>query len=91
MLTTLNSRTKNTLFSLTFGHKTVIPTEIGPKTLRVSHYFKEANEQTLRKDLDLIEERRAEASIKAAVRKQHVANYYNKIVKPRSFQVCDLV
>lgn len=75
MRTIPNLGTKDTPFSIVFGHEAVILTEIGTKTFRVSEYIEEASEQVLRKDLDLIEERIALTCIKFAVRKQHVANY----------------
>lgn len=59
--------------------------------MSVSRYFEEANEEALREDVDLIEERRDKPSINSVAKKQHVASYYNKRVKLRNFQVGDLV
>lgn len=70
MRTTPNLGMRDTPFSVAFGHEAVIPTKIDTKTLRVAKYSKKANEQLLREELDLIQERRALASIHAAVRKQ---------------------
>lgn len=91
MRTNPNSGTKDTSFTLAFGHEAIIPAEICSKTFRVTKYSKRANEQALRENLDLIEERNALASINTVPRKQQAANYYNKRVKPRNFQVGDWV
>jgi hypothetical protein len=49
------------------------------------------NEENLRADLDLLEERRESAFIREARYKQQVARYYNRRVKHHHFQVGDLV
>lgn len=54
-------------------------------------YSEETNEQTLQEYVDLIEERKAEASINTTFRKQQMANYYNKKVKPKGFKVRESV
>lgn len=71
MRTTPNSKIKDTsIFSLTFDHEAAILTEINTKIFKVSHYLEKINEQSLREYLDLIEEHRAESSIKVTARKQ---------------------
>ena len=66
--TTIHSGTKDTSFNLTFGMDAVIPIEIGINSIRVSHFNPQNNESKTRLHLDLLEEIREEASLKAAAR-----------------------
>ena len=69
----------------------MIPIEIGINSIRVSHYSQEQNEVNLRVNLDLLEEIREEAVTKPAARQKVVAKYFNQRVKPKVFEVGDLV
>ena len=68
--TTAHSETRDTPFNLVFGTDVVIPVEIGINTLRVSHYDLQQNKANLRANLDLLEEMREDASVKAAARQR---------------------
>ena len=76
---------------MAFGADTVIPVEIGINTLRVSHYDSQQNEVNIRANLDLLEEMKEDASVKAAARQRSVAQHFNKQVKARLFEEGDLV
>ena len=76
---------------MTFRADAVIPVEIGINSLRVAYYDPEQNEANLRTNLDLLEEIREEASVKAATRQKKVAQYFNKQIKARAFEEGDLV
>ena len=76
---------------MAFGTDAVIPVEIGINTLRISHYDSPQNEVNLRANLDLLEEMREDARIKAAARQRSVAQHFNKQVKVRLFEEGDLV
>ena len=89
--TTVHSRTRDTPFNLAFGSDAVIHVEIGINSLQVAHYDSEQNEANLRANLDLLNEIREEASVKAAARQMRVAQYYNKQVKAKVFEEGDLV
>ncbi|GJW54629.1 hypothetical protein Tco_0098714 [Tanacetum coccineum] len=67
-----------TPFNLTYGTEAVIPAEIGILTHRTSKLNEKTNDQELRLNLDLLEERREIAAISEARYKQHVEKYYNK-------------
>ena len=56
--TTPRVTTGETLFSLTYGFEAVVPTEIGLPTYRVANYDDRGNEEALRAELDLVEEKR---------------------------------
>ena len=88
---TIHSETRDTPFNLAFGMDAVIPIEIGINSIRVSHFNPQDNESKTRLHLDLLEEIREEASLKAAARQRQIAQYYNKRVKTRIFQEGDLV
>ncbi|GJR67463.1 reverse transcriptase domain-containing protein [Tanacetum coccineum] len=69
-----------TPFSLTYGTEVVIPAEIGMPTHRTSSVNEKTNDQELRLNLDLLDERREIAAIREARYKQQVEKYYNKKV-----------
>ena len=89
--TTIHSGTRDTPFNLAFGMDAVIPVEIGINSIRVSYFNPENNESHIRLHLDLLEEVREEASLRAAARQKQTAQRYNKTVKPKSFNEGDLV
>ncbi|XP_071739404.1 uncharacterized protein [Rutidosis leptorrhynchoides] len=89
--TTPKGETNETPFSLVYGSEAVIPTEINVPTMRIVSFDESSNSEELRENINLVEERREMAPIKEAINKQRIANYYNKCVKPLSFQLDDLV
>src|SRR5262249_36002844 len=50
-----------------------------------------SNEEGLRLDIDLLPERRDIAALKMPAHHRRASNYFNKRVKPKTFQVRDLV
>ncbi|KAL0324912.1 UNVERIFIED_CONTAM: hypothetical protein Sradi_5060500 [Sesamum radiatum] len=89
--TTPRTTTGETPFSLSYGIEAVAPAEIGELSWRVKHYDLEANEQCLRMNLDFVEDVRKKASVRAAMYKARMAKAYNSKVRPRNFQVGDLL
>ncbi|GJV85480.1 reverse transcriptase domain-containing protein [Tanacetum coccineum] len=71
--------------------KAVIPVEIGMPTYRTIHFNEAQNEEDMRLNLDLSQERRETAAIREAKYKKKVEQYYNKRVRPMSFKVGDFV
>ena len=59
--TTPRATTRETPFSLTYGFEAIIPTEISLSTYRVAGYDDQLNEEALRVELDLVDEKRDEA------------------------------
>ncbi|GJV64288.1 reverse transcriptase domain-containing protein [Tanacetum coccineum] len=88
MLKTSNGETP---FSLTYGSEAVIPAEIGMPTYRTIHFNEAQNEEEMRLNLDLTQERREAAAIREAKYKKKVEQYYNKRVRPMAFKVGDFV
>ena len=68
----------------------IIPAVIGVPTLRIE-VPRTTNVETISKDLDMADELREAAAIHRASYQQRMANLYNKHIKPRAFQVGDLV
>ena len=52
------SATQETPFALAFGTEAVAPVEVGLKSLRIEFASTEHNEEVLRLNLDLLEEKR---------------------------------
>ena len=68
----------------------VIPTEIGLPTIRTITP-KSENEGFVIRELDTSDELREAAAIRVTFYQCHLANFYNKRVRPRAFQPGDLV
>ena len=76
--------TGETPFKLTYGMDTIIPVEIGSSSYRVSRDIDpEVNNLNTQICLDLLKERREQASIVSEAQKQRAAGYHNKRVWPR--------
>ena len=71
--TTPRATTDDTPFSLTYGFEAVVPTEIGLPTYRVANYDDQGNEEALRVELDLVEEKRDQAYLRMAAFKQRAS------------------
>ncbi|XP_071713609.1 uncharacterized protein [Rutidosis leptorrhynchoides] len=83
-----NQRDRETL-GLAYGTEAVLPAEIQVLTKRTAN--NENNEENLRVNLDLLEERREAAVIREASYKRMIEGYYNKRVKPSTFKVGEYV
>jgi len=80
-----------TPFSLVYGSDVMILVEIHENSPRFQSFVAEESNEGRRVNLDLLEEAREEARIKAEAVKRRVERQYNSKVKPRQFQVVDLV
>uniref|UniRef100_A0A2N9F5S6 Uncharacterized protein n=1 Tax=Fagus sylvatica TaxID=28930 RepID=A0A2N9F5S6_FAGSY len=89
--TIVRKSTGETPFALAFGVEAIIPLEIGMPTTRTTEFAVETNEENLRKDLDLLEERRNLAMVHLASYQQRIKREHNKSIKPREFRVGELV
>lgn len=89
--TTPRVSTGETPYSLVYGVEAVIPAEIGLPSPRVVSFVSSANDEELRTNLDLLEERRDQAYIVQARYKETMAKYYNDRVLSRQFKPGDMV
>ncbi|RRT41866.1 hypothetical protein B296_00044003 [Ensete ventricosum] len=64
-------------YSLAFGTEGVLPPEVIFLTLRIENFTPEALEAGLRKNLDMLKERRAKAHLKNLHYQRAVAQLYN--------------
>ena len=89
--TTHKTATGETPFALAFGHEAVIPVEIEATTHRTDHFDEQENNGQMCLNLDLLTEKREQASKQSAIYQQRVALYYNQKVNVRQFKVVDWV
>nr|GEU39196.1 reverse transcriptase domain-containing protein [Tanacetum cinerariifolium] len=89
--TVIKSSHSDTPFSLTYGTKAVIPTEIGMPTYRTAAVDVVSNDEELLLNMDLLEERREHAAICEAKAKSKMTKYYNARVHDVTFKPGDFV
>ena len=80
-----------TPFSLVYRSDAMIPIEIHESSPRFLCFVAEESNEERKVNLDLLDEVREEARIKAEAVKRRVEHQYSSKVKPRLFQVGDLV
>ncbi|GJS72813.1 reverse transcriptase domain-containing protein [Tanacetum coccineum] len=84
--TSLKQSNGETPFSLTYRSEAVIPAEIGMPTHQTMMIKEDENEDELRLNMDLLQERREAAAITEAKHKTKIEQYYNQKVRPTSFK-----
>nr|GFC14772.1 reverse transcriptase domain-containing protein [Tanacetum cinerariifolium] len=89
--TMIKSSHGDTPFSLTYGTEAVIPAEIGMPTYRTTVVDVVNNDEELRLNLDLLEERRELAAMNEARSKSKMTKYYNSRVRGVAFQPGEFV
>jgi len=89
--TTPQSTTGETPFSLVYGSDAMIPIEIQESSPRFQSFVVEESNEERRVNLDLLDEVREEARIKAEAVKRRVEHKHSSRLKPQQFQVVDLV
>ena len=89
--TTRKSATRETPFALAFGTETVAPVEVGLKSPRIELALVEHNDEALRLNLDLLDEKREQVQRRTKEYQRKMARYYKKRVKPRSYVPGNLV
>ncbi|XP_075099263.1 uncharacterized protein LOC142176091 [Nicotiana tabacum] len=73
------------------GAEALISVEIGDPSTRYTQATKESNEEEMRVNLDLFEERGGTALIRMAAQKQVIERYYNRKAHLRYFKIGDYV
>ena len=89
--TTHKSATQETPFALAFGTEAVALVEIGLKSPRIELASMENNEEALRLNLDLLDEKLEHVLKRAEDYQWKMTRYYDQRVKPRSYKSGDLV
>ena len=90
-ITTHKFATRETLFALAFGTEAVALVEVGLESPRVEFANTEHNEESLRLNLDILEEKREQALKSVEDYQRKTARYYDRKVRPNSFKPGDLV
>ena len=89
--TTVRTPTGETPFKLAYESEAVIPVEVHMANHRVTMYQDKDNKEQLRLNLDLIDKVRTNAEERTARYKNLMARQYDAMVKPRRFNIGDLV
>jgi len=89
--TTDQSGTHETPFSLVYGCDAMIPVKIQESSPRFQNFVAEDSNEERRMNLDLLDEVREEAWVKAEVVKRRVERKYNSKIRQRQFRDGDLV
>ena len=80
-----------TSFNLTYGTEAVILVEVGLTSLRREFFDEQNNDDQLKQNLDFLDEVRDQAAQRMAKYQQKIAEYYNRRVKLKKFNIGDLV
>ena len=89
--TTRKSVTQETPFALAFGTEAVAPIKVGLKSPRIKLVSVEHNDEALRLNLDLLDEKREQVLKRTEDYQRKMMRYYNQKVKPRSYRPGGLV
>ncbi|VFQ80969.1 unnamed protein product [Cuscuta campestris] len=89
--TTPRKATGETPFSLTYGFEARAPAETSLLSYRVETFDAQGNEENLRAELHLIDERRERAYMRAENYRRQVKSYHDQRVRPRQFKMGDWV
>ena len=86
-----DTEVRETPFALAFGTEAVAPVEVGIKSPRVELASEEHNDEALRLNLELLDEKREQVQRRTEEYQRKTARFYNQEVKPRSYMPGDLV
>ena len=89
--TTRKSATQETPFALAFGTEAVAPVEIRLKSPRIELASVEHNEEALRLNLDLLDEKCEQILKRTEDYQRKTTRYHDRKVKPKSYKPGDLV
>ena len=89
--TTVRTPTRETPFKLAYGSDAVISAEVGLTSYRVAHYKEEENEKQIHLIVDLIDKVRMDEKQMVAIYKNLMTKYHDALVKPRHFNIGDVV
>jgi hypothetical protein len=89
--TTPNAATQETPFFLVHGAEAVLPIEIDHNSPRVAEYDEEVAQKALEDDVDALDEARDVVLSRVSSYQQNLKNYHSRRLRPRSFEVGDLV
>ncbi|XP_070054272.1 uncharacterized protein [Nicotiana tomentosiformis] len=89
--TTAKTGMGETPFSLVYGAEALILVEIGEPSTSFTQATEESNNEEIRMNLDLLEQRREAALIRMAAQKQNIERYYNMKAHLRYFKIGNFI
>ncbi|XP_075083610.1 uncharacterized protein LOC142167346 [Nicotiana tabacum] len=89
--TTTKTGTREIPFSLVYGSEALIPVEIGEPSTRFTQVTEESNDEELRTNLDVLEQRKEAVLIRMVEQKQTIERYYNMKAHLRYFKIGDFI
>jgi transposase InsO family protein len=89
--TTPNTATQYTPYFMVHGVEAVLPVEVRYNAQRVAEYDEDAANAALEDSIDALEEARDVALARSTVYQQSLRNYHGRRLRPRSFNIGDLV
>ena len=89
--TTQKSATREIPFALAFGTEAVALVKVGIKSPRIELATVESNDEALRLNLDLLDEKREQVLRRTEDYQRKTERYYNQKVKPKNYMPGDLV
>ena len=89
--TTMRTPIGETPFKLAYGSEAIIPAEVHMANHKVMNYKDRENEEQLHLNLDLIDNISRDAEQKTTRYKNLMVRQYDAMVKPRQFNIRDLV
>ena len=87
----MRTPTGETPFKLAYGSEAVMPAKVHMANHRVMKYQDERNKEQLHLNLDLIDEVRMDAKQRTTRNKSLMARQYDALMKPRRFNIGELV
>ena len=88
---TMRTPTRETPFKLAYGSEAIILVEVHMANHKMKKYQDENNEEQLRLNLDLIDEVKMNAEQRTVRYKNLITRQYDAMVKPRHFNIGDLI
>jgi transposase InsO family protein len=89
--TSPNRATGETPFFMVYGAEAILPPEVTMGSLGVKTYDEAMQDQLRREDIDLVDERMWQSTIKNARYHQALKRFHQRFVRSRALQVDDLV
>ena len=88
---TPNAATQETSFFLVHSAEAVLLVEMAHDSPRVTEYDEEASQRAREDDVDAVDEARDVVLSRVSAYQQNLWNYHSRRLRPRSFEVGDLV
>ena len=89
--TTSRVSTRETTFNLVYGVEAVIPVEIEVGSSWIENFDEQMNQEALKENHDLIDEKREHACMRLEAYQQRIERYCNSQVRSRPMNIRDVI